>query len=316
MSISTEVETVENAQQNEEQEIVAQNNEPPVLDTEDNNQESKFDFEKSKAQLEYISIVFALISVISTVLVKFLSLGTYLQFDFDINNCEFKLTNTDIIILFLSVLFCIVAILFCYKTNNIRNKISIKINGCFDGKFSVINLLKAIGWCAAYCSLLCSYPFLGYFIIKLLCSQRGIAQFQFELWIIFTYTFLFVFSLSCFTLVEREKIKYIRKVLSVVLIIITGLGLIKINYEGAVNKREFEIIIAENSEGQVQEYVVISKGSSYSTYQCTMEKQDLIIHTDLHCFFPIDGTETKLKNFDGYHLYKYGKPLEASNDKE
>lgn len=329
MSVSTQTETSENIQQNEEQEAAAQaeeqevvehGTEPTAPDTANDNQENKFDLEKSKTKLEYISIAFALISVISTGLVRILSLGTHLQFNFDLNNYEFKLTSIDFIFLFLSVFFCILAILFCYATENIRNKINNKISNCLIGKIKIYKLLKAIGWFLIYFSLVLVYLFLGLFITYLLCGFKGISPLQYDLWAAFIITFLFVFVLYCFTLVEINKNKNINKILCVVLFVLIVLGFICTNYERAVNQKEFEIIVTETDEGQSQEYVVISKGSSYSAYQCSIKEQEagkvLIIHTDLHRYFPLDDTETRLNIFDKYQLYKYGEPLDTDEESD
>lgn len=40
----------------------------------------------------------------------------------------------------------------------------------------------------------------------------------------------------------------------------------------------------------------------------------LIIHTDIHRFFPLDDTETRLNHFDEYQLYEFGKPLDTDEE--
>lgn len=336
MSVSIENETSENTQQNRRREAAAQNenqtvatqsqdqavseqnNEPTIPNSADNDRENKFDLEKSKSKLECISIALALISVISTGLVKVLSLGTHLQFNFDINNYEFKLTNTDFIILFLSAVFCIFAIIFCYETRGLRNLINTKISNCLQGNTQKRKYLLAIGLFLIFIVIILVYLFLGLFILYLLCKLKGISPFLYELQFVFILTFLFVFYLYCFTLIELDKNKLISKVSCIVLFVLIVSGFMYNNYEKAVNQREFEIIVAENYKGQLQEYVVISKGSSYSAYQCSIEEQEagkvLIIHTDLHRSFPLDDTETKLNIFSKYQLYKYGKPLDPLDE--
>lgn len=327
MSVSTETETSENAQQNEEQEAAAQAEEqevveqvaePPVPNNASNNQESKFDFEKSKGKLEYISIVLALTSVISTGIVKVLSAGSHLHFSFDINNYEFKLTNNDLIIFFLSIFFCFFAIVFCRITNSARSKIFVKINNCLKSKTNIKKILGTILWVVAYGILLFYYLFLGSFIIELLCSQKDVALFKYVLRNTYSVSFLLVLSFYLFPIVEKKVTKIILAVLGMFTFLMVSLAIINYNYEKAVNQREFEIIVSENNEGHSQEYVVISKGSSYSAYQCSIEDQEagkvLIIHTDRHRFFPLDDTDTRLNVFDEYHLYKYGKPLKTSDE--
>lgn len=324
MSVSTETESSENVQQDEEQEIatqqteeqetVEQGTEPTAPNTEDNNRNSKFDFEKSKGKLEYISIVLALISVITTGLVKVLSLGTHLQFNFDINNYEFKLTGTDFIFLFLSVFFCVLAIMFCNGTNNIRTTISNRISNCLKEK----QIINALGWFIKYFSLVLVYFVLGLVTICLLCSLKGIVPFLYELLSTFTLTFLFVFYIFCFELVEIGKNKFKNKILYIILFVLIVSCFMYLNYTKAKNQKEFEIIVSETDEGQSQEYVVISKGSSYSAYQCSTEEQEagkvLVIHTDRHRYFSLDDTETRLNIFDEYQLYKYGMPLDTDEE--
>ncbi len=317
-SVATQNEDQEVIVQTENQEVAIQNNESPVLDTEDNDQDSKFDFEKSKGKLEYISIALALISVISTVLVKVLSVGSHLYFSFDINNYDFKLTNNDRIVFFLSIFFCVFAIIFCQITNNIRSKIFVKINNCLESNVKSKKIIGTFLWGVGYISLLGYYILLGSFIIELLCSQKDVTWFKDVLHTTYAISLLLVLTFFLFPIVRKKITKIILTILGMVTLLIISLYFINTNYEKAKNQREFEIIVAGNNEGQKQEYVVISKGSYYSAYQCSVKEQDagkiLIIHTDSHRFFPIDDTETRLNIFDEYQLYKYGEPLDTNEE--
>lgn len=315
MSISTEDVVLENQQLPEEtQEVVTDNNEFPEPSTPENNQETIFDFEKSKAKLEYISIIFALVGLISTGLVKVLSLGKYICFYFDINNCEFKLTNTDFIILFSSLFCCGSAIIYCYITNRLRIKINDKVTGYFETinksekKIDTVkNILKVLGFGFLYLVIIFIYLILGSIIIHLIINQfSALEALKYDFTAILGSTISFVVFLSCFTLKEDKKLKNFYVIISVLFLLLIVFSFIKISYDNAVNQKEFEIITSENSN-DVQTYAVISRGSSYSAYQCSIDKENNIlkINTDVHHYFPLDDTETKLYVFESYQLEEH-----------
>lgn len=327
MSVLTETETSENIQQNEEQEIVTQQTEeqrtveqgtePPAPNTEDNNKNGKFDFEKFKSNLECISILSALIGVISTGLVKVLSLGRYIHFSFDINYYDFKLTNTDIIVFVLSILFCAMAIMYCFVTNDFKNKRLDKIAKSSNDQNKIKKKLAVNRVLLSIIPILV-YPVVFYFGYKLICGFNAVILLKNIIMTLFGYSCTVVISWSCTILTGDINLKIFIKVFSAVIFFYICFAFMNINYKEAKNQREFEIIASENNEGQPQEYVVISKGSSYSAYQCSTEEQEagkvLVIHTDLHRYFPLDDTETRLTIFDEYQLCKYGKPLDTDEE--
>lgn len=308
MNVSIENVISESQQtQNDNQEIIAENNESTEPSSIENNQNTSFNLEKSKNILEYISIILALIGLISTGLIKVLSMGRYLCFDFDINNCEFKLTNSDFIILFLSIFFCGSAILYCFITNKLRVIISTKVTECLDTQTKILKKIAGIvKWGLLYIALIFFYLILGYFAIGLFTSNfSALAILENELVTILGYTFTFVILLSCFILKEDRKFKIFYITISMLFLLLFGLSFIKNSYDEAVNQKEFEIITLKDSE-ENQMYAVISRGSSYSAYQCLIDENNiLIINTELHRFFSLDDTETRLYNFEGYRLVKY-----------
>lgn len=302
MNVSIENVISESQQtQDENQEIIAGNSESPELDLTGNNQDASFDLEKSKNKLEYISIIFALTGVISTGLIKVLSMGRYLCFDFDINNCEFKLTNSDFIILFLSIFFCGSAILYCFITNKLRVIISTKVTECLDTQTKILKkIVGVVKWGSSYIALIFFYLILGYFAIGLFTSNfSALAVLKNELVTILGYTFIFVIPLSCFTLKEDRKLKIFYITICILFLLLFGLSFIKNSYDEAVNQKEFEIITLKDSE-ENQMYAVISKGSSYSAYRCSIDENNiLIIYKNHHRYFPLDDTETELRIFNG-----------------
>lgn len=309
MSVSAEDVVLENEQTLEEhQEVVTDNNVVPEPSTPENNQETGFDFEKSKAKLEYISIIFALVGLISTGLVKVLSLGRYLCFYFDINNCEFKLTNTDFIILFFSLFCCGSAILYCYITNSQRVKINSKVTECLDAQAKIINkIMKVLGFGLQYFAIIFIYLIVGCFIIYIVISQfSALAALKNDFIAILSTTLSFVIFLSCFTLKENKQMIKFYTTISAIFLLLIGFVFIKSNYDGAINQKEFEIITLENNN-ETQTYAIISRGSSYSAYQCSIDKENniLTINTDVHHYFPLDDTETKLYVFESYQLEEH-----------
>lgn len=304
MNTSTEelvVEQQQNQETNEEtrQEAVPENNENSQSDVPKHNQEN--DFETFKSKLEVLSISFALAGVISTGLVKVMSLGRFIHFSFDINNCEFKLTNTDFIILFLSMFCYGTALLYCYITNGWRIKINDGIIKCFETQTKKLKKLLKIGfYLFLYLLLISVYFILGCVIIYFAINKfNALASLKNELLTILATTFSFEILLSSFTVKENKKLTIIYVVLITILLLLFCFSFTKINYDNAVNQREFEIItLTDTSEEQT--YAVISRGSSYSAYQCDIDKENntLIINVDIHRFFPLDDTETRLYNFE------------------
>lgn len=327
MSVSTETETSENAQQNEEQEaaqaeeqeVVEQVAEPPVPNTANDDQENKFDIEKSKAKLEYISILSAVVGLFSTILFKFLSFGRHFCFSFDINYCEFNLTNHDLMIFIMSICYCALTVAFCYFVNKYKKlyeeieELKAKINEFKNSKYNRIKKFL----------LFFVVPIFIYFIFLRFCYFNYDSKV--DIFPKSTYTtilkisfgiFVFLLSVMFFDGLTLD----VMKVFLILCLFITCTNFIRMEYKKAENQKEFEIIASENDEGKLQEYVVISKGSSYSAYQCSTEEQDagkiLIIHTDRHRFFPLDDTDTRLNVFDEYHLYKYGMPLDTDEESD
>lgn len=309
MSVTTEDVSQEEQQiQEENQENVSENGGNPESNTPESNQESIAEFEKSKGKLEYISIVCALIGLISTGLVKVLSLGRYICFYFDIDNCEFKLTNTDFIILFISLFCCGSAILYCYLTNSWRIKISDKINACFDSQAKkIIKIKKILGFIFLYIVYILIYLILGCFLIYIVTTCfSALEPIRSELIAILSTTFSFVIFMSCFTLKENKKQKTLYLVIIALFLLVGSFSFVKNSYDSAVNQKEFEIITLEDNNVK-QTYAVISRGSSYSAYQCYIDKENnvLIINTDMHRYFPIDDTATRLYDFKGYKFVEY-----------
>lgn len=306
MSVTTEDVSQEEQQiQEENQENVSENGGNPESNTPESNQKSMVEFEKSKDKLEYISIVCALVGLISTGLFKFLSLGRYICFYFDIDNCEFKLTNTDFIILFISLFCCGSAILYCYLTNSLRVKISDKINVCFDSQAKKIK--KNLSFIILYFVYFFIYLILGCFLIYIVTTNfSALEPIQCELIAILCTTVSLVIFMSFFTLKENKKHKRLYLAIIASVLLVGSFSFVKNSYDSAVNQKEFEIITLEDDNVK-QTYAVISRGSSYSAYQCYIDKENnvLIINTDMHRYFPIDDTATRLYDFKGYKFVEY-----------
>lgn len=304
MSVSTEeVASEEQQTQETSQEAVTENNENPESNAPESNQESVFDFEKSKAKLEYVSVLSAIIGLISTGLFKISSLGRYLYFPFDINNCEFKLTNTDFIVWIISMLLCALAITYCIVANSIKNKI-LKIIINRSKGIPKTNKKLILFRILSFVIPLTIYPVLFFLSLQLLSWFNEIVVFKDIISILFTYSYILIISFSFFMLTEEIPVKIIYKIILFAGLIYVCLIFIDYNYSNARNQKQFEIIVAEDIEGKSQKYVVISKGGAYSAYQCYIDEDNniLMINGDIHRYFPLEDTETRLYDFENIVL--------------
>lgn len=272
-----------------------------------NNDDTNFNLEESKTKLEFISVLLALISLVSAALIKVLSLGRYLYFSFDIDYCELMLTNTDLITFFVSMFFCASAISYCFFTHKIRNGITNMCKKSLEKSNKiVIKIIKIIPFALLHAATLLVYLFIGVIVIGILCNFSAMESLRYELISSLAYTFTFVISISCFTLVEEKNSKMMYKIISVILLFSLCYAFIQTEYEGAENQTNFEIITVENGENIHQEYAVISKGECYSAYRCSTLNEDdrkiLIIYKNYHKYFALDEYETQKVDYDKHRI--------------
>ncbi len=302
MSISTENTILENQQTpNDNQEVINGSNESPESNTPEYNQDTNVEFEKSKSRLEYISFIIAIMSLVSTGLIKALSLGRYLRFTFDANNCELNLTNTDLINLFISIFFCATAFFYIYFIHQWLIKFCNKVSNHIHNSTKILLMYLILTMVP---TLL--YFLLGTLFIYLFCFIiKDFETYKYYLLIPLSISTCFVFLLSNSAISSGKKIDKSFKILSMFILIVIGISFVHNDYERALNQTTFEIIEAVDNNGQLQKYVVISKGNLYSAYQCSMGTENdkiLTIHTDIHRYFPLENTETRWYYFEGYRF--------------
>lgn len=252
-------------------------------------------FESAKQKIEFISVLLALVAVIGTGFLKIISYGQVLYYSFDLEYCEFSLSQKDFII-FVSLLFWGgIALLYCILTDSIRKKITSDI---------MSKLKKIVSHIIAFLVNLLFLLFLP--VIVLLVGKLFLPSFM-EIQSLFNECICFMIivmgvTVLFWSLVGSHTAVYLITCIIVVLGIIAGMT--KQEYIDASTKKNYDII--ECSEGNsIDYYVVISKGEKYSAYKCSIissnNKNKLIVYTNVHRYFPIDSVSTTSIYFEEYN---------------
>ncbi len=231
--------------------------------------------------LGLFAAIIAFISVISTLLIKYISFGRCLYFDFDLNYYDFSLSNTSLIIFILCIISSIIASILSVFISSIW----IKFSAIIDKK-NHKKLCKCI-----FIIIIVVLSVFFIYALSYMCFPNK------ELVYLFTATTT-MFSITIYSIVYNikqniDKNKNIKLTLIISFIISMFLTVImmKYNYDEGKEQLVFPIIV-EEIDNEIYYYVVISEGKMYSAYWCNIDytTDTLTIKKNYHKYFDIIET--------------------------
>lgn len=246
-------------------------------------------FSKLKEILGIFSAIIAIITIVGSVLLKYISIGRYLYFDFDLDYCDFTITNTLILIF----VFAVIATIISGSISFITYRVWKVISKCYKRKIykMIIGVVLVI------------FNVIIYIIIaELTIPEDNLSTlFSVSLCILAVTSYAIIYQLD-------GGVKNYFKIfitISVLIILTTTISLITMEYDKAKNQTSFSIII-EEQDGEENYYVVINKGKEkYSAYLCDIVEENNVLKIVIneHKYFSIENTKTYNVTFDCVERY-------------
>lgn len=234
----------------------------------------------------FITAMIALCSIILTVVIKYISLGRCLFFDFDLDYYDFSILNTSKYLYILSIIAGIISIVMSFILYEIWNFL---LSFIYKSKFKKKKIWKCIAAFILFIIVIFFNILLSFYFIPEKYSAR-----YFCLLI-----FICSYAITSFLLIQDVKISVIKDkiivwsigIFSFMILFFASLSM-RYEYKQASEQKVFPIIIENNNEC----YVVINQNKeNYSAYLCEFkienEKDVLIIRTDIHKYFRINDTK-------------------------
>ncbi|KEZ85647.1 hypothetical protein IO99_13330 [Clostridium sulfidigenes] len=267
--------------------------EPKISDEKSSSLEKNSIYNISNAT-EVISLLAAFIAVLSIVIsfiIKYISFGRCLFFDFDLDYYDFSLSNTSKFIFFLSTIIGVISsiISFCI------NALWIKFSAIVERK-KYKKVYKVFG-CLIIVSI---YLILIIYLSIFLIPEKNMAiMFCAMLFYISIIIYVLIYCLQIN--IGKSKMLLYLSVIFFLMLIIFAPTCMRIEYNDAKNQKKFPII-TEKIDEESYYYVVISQGKEkYSAYLCKIVEEDgigiLNIITDSHKYFDINDTNTSIIEF-------------------
>lgn len=261
---------------------------------------NNFSFEDITKFIACVTACIGLVSLLSTVLLRYANFGSELYFEFDIDYYDFSFSNTFIFEFVVLVLTSTLGILIgtgVYVLVNIISNLlkSTKIN--IKKKWVKAIFLVGIFLAASFVIIYIVYQLLALIIPE----NKGAVMLS-------TYT-LFI-GASTFGILNMLWIKVCKtNIIKILAILIVGLMIlvtgtfVKTEYNNAKSQKNFSIISQSKHL-----YVVISQGKDkYSAYECSInvKSNTLYIMTDRHRYFNVQTTPTTLVKFKNINQRSY-----------
>ncbi len=250
------------------------------------NKNEEFSLTKIIEGIGLFTAAIAVLSVVSAIIYRYISLGRCLYFDFDIDHYDFSLSNTSTLVFLLSVITGIVAGFLSLLAYILLNKLLMYVNR---------KLFKVI-----ISMIICIlYILFTIFITRFFIPEERIAfifWFMLLVFTIITSAIILIFNINKW----KRKIIYSSAVIIMMLLVIAPICM-RIQYEEAKDQKTFPIIV-EKIDGETNYYVVISEGKEkYSSYLCKMQEESgngvLYIIIDVHKYFNVNDTRTTKVEF-------------------
>lgn len=237
-----------------------------------------------------LTAVIAVLSIITSVIFQYISVGRCLYFDFDLDYYDFSLSNSTKFYFYLSMAAGILSGVTSILIYNLWRKVS-----PYFSKIKHTKRWKRI----SFVIIIILHFVTMYALSDILIPDKKTATWFYAFVFIFT-IFIYFFIYAVNSDIEKKWPPVVSSVLTIVIIIIIG-ACMKIEYEEAKDQKNFPIIV-ENVDQEVKYYVVISKGKeNYSAFLCEFEEENgvavLYIITDKHKYFNINDTETTKMKF-------------------
>ena len=244
----------------------------------------KTDLSKIIKELVTIS---SILSLILTVLSKFISMGTVWYYQFEFNYYDFSITKTDLFLFIYTILSALsgilIAIFVSYTIKRLQEKFKIK-------SFLIEILLDSFIAIIVFSII--------FIILKYLLIYR-IAYSYYLIVATFSYILTNIF------LPNYKSVKNYLKVLCVIsciLIVFYTLVMFGWSYSSAQSNKDFQIInYTDPIDKQHNYYVVISESkNNFSAYECEINEDTLVVYTNYHKYFDIstDYEVYSFKNID------------------
>ncbi len=243
---------------------------------------------KLKEYIGFITAIIALCSIIITAVIKYISLGRCLFFDFDLDYYDFSILNTSKYLFILSIVAGIISIIVSFIFCATWNFSSIFINK------SKLKKKRLCNWIAVFVLIITFLLFIMLLSFYFIPETYSATYFCIII-LVCTYA---ITSFLLFEDLKREKI-IVRSIVSFsILLVFFSSICMRFEYKQALEQLVFPII--ENGD---EYYTVISQSKeNYSAYLCEFkmenEKGVLIIRTDIHKYFKINDTKIIKIEFD------------------
>lgn len=222
---------------------------------------------------------------------KYISIGRYLYFEFDLDYCEFSLTNTVVLMFVFAVIATIISGITSFITNRLWGVVSKhykkKVQKVITGiALVVVNIVFYI------------------IISQLLIPEDNLSAIFFAVLCILAITSYVFINYFDNGLIKNNYFKLVSGI-AVVIILIAAVSLMRTEYINAKDQTTFPLIIEEKGADRYY-YVVINKGKEmYSAYLCEVveDTQTLNIIINEHKYFPINNTKTYSVAFASVERY-------------
>lgn len=265
--------------------------------------ESKLTIPKITEVVGLLSASVAVLSIVSSIVLKYISFGRCLYFYFDLDYYDFSLSNSSTFEFYLSVIAGIVSCIISAFAYIMWNKIKLHVNkGICKGVIGLIMFLLTI---------------FGIVLLSMLFIPEKNTAFIFCA-LIYIFSSLIYGLIYSMQLNLKNKIRILYLLVAFIFLVLVVIAPIcmKTVYDAAKKQKVFPIII-EKVDEELKYYVVISKGKEqYSTFRCvlTYEEGNGVLHIikDAHKYFDINDTDTTIIRFDGIQV-KETVPLSVND---
>jgi len=252
----------------------------------------KIKIKKITEVIGFFSANIGLLSIISSVVSKYISIGRCWYFDFDLDYYDFSLSNTSKLIFYISVVAGIISGFVSMLIYTVWKRITPYFEKKIGYKKCINIIIALIILFISFIIIIAIILFLFipvFEMIKLICLL------------------VFVFSIITFFIIylndpidEKKKIALPLSAIAFIILFVIALSM-RAEYDNAKNQRIFPIIV-ESADENLEYYVVISTGKEkYSAYLCEIreEKGKNVLHiiTDKHKYFNINDTDTVRMQF-------------------
>lgn len=264
------------------------------IETSEKMGKAKSQFAKATECIGFFAASIALLSVLSTVATKYISLGRCFWFDFDLDYYDFSLSGSTCAIMIYSVAIGLISSVIStaqYLAWHGIQKMQQKRQEKKPFSRRKAFLYKAISVLLLVIALLIVVMTICLFFVP---NPKIAAQYSTTIILLSEVLYIYI-NLFQPNAKKSNFIKIVGIIAAAVIIILIQSSFQR-QYDSAKSQTTFPIITDVSTEN-TQYYVVISQGKEqYSAYLCTFDQADgldaLKIVTDVHKYFSINDTKT------------------------